>query len=102
MTTRTSVRSFVREIDKIDLIDLLGESDLVWGGTTPTPKGVWISHTGSGPSARTHVWADTSGDLTPNLHIVLIGNIPIDLTDFRGVSARALNRTQGAMAGAAT
>jgi len=102
MTTKTSVRSFVHDIDKIDLTDLLGATDLVWGGTTPTPKGVWISHTGSGPSARTHVWADTSGDLTPDLHIVLIGNISIDQTDFRGVSVRASNRTQVAMAGAAS
>ena len=102
MTARTFTRSAVHDMDKIDLTELLGATDLIWGGTTPTARGVWVTYTGSGPDARTHVWADTSGDLTPDLHIVLVGYIPIDRTDFVGVGAPESNRKQAAMAGAAS
>ena len=52
-----TINGFVNGQDKIDLTTLLGPVDLVWGNTTPTARGVWVTHTGP----NTDVWADTNG-----------------------------------------
>ncbi len=83
-----TMTDFQHGIDKIDLSALLGAADLVWGAGTTTANGVWVTHTGSGGNARTHVWADINGNsATRELHIVLLGNIPLDVNDFIGVAS---------------
>jgi Ca2+-binding RTX toxin-like protein len=80
--------------DKIDLVGLLGNVDLTWGGTTATPKGVWYAH-GTEPVDPdfpavtrdvTFVYADVSDDTTPELVIKLIGRHELREADFLGVN----------------
>lgn len=52
------INDFTRGADRIDLSALLGTTDLVWGGTTPTANGVWYTSNGTTIS----VFIDTAGD----------------------------------------
>ena len=80
--------------DKIDLVGLLGNVDLTWGGTTATPNGVWYAHATEPvdldvPGVTrdvTFVYADVSGNTTPELVIKLIGRHELREADFLGVN----------------
>ena len=77
---------------------------LHWTGTTPATHGVWVTHTGSGGSAQTHIWADTNGNTSganggADLHIVLNGNVAIDQNDFLGLTSVSTNQSPETNAG---
>ena len=74
------ITDLVRGEDRIDLGALLGEK-LAWGGTTPTPRGVWYAHA----SGQTFVFASINGDQAPEMRIVLDGIHDLTPTDFWGV-----------------
>ena len=72
------------ELDKIDLTQLLGATDLNWGGTTPTANGVW--YVKDIPNNVTYVYADINGNsATPELAIKLLGLHDLTNVDFCGV-----------------
>ncbi len=93
-----TITDFQHGIDKIDIAPLLGLTDFQWGGTTPTANGVWVTHTGSGINARTHVWADTNGNpSTTEFHISLVGDISLNASDFLGIIDSTENITPTAI-----
>ncbi len=70
-------------LDKIDLTQLLGATDLKWGGTTPTANGVWYVQSGG----NTYVYADINGNPgTPELAVKLLGLHNLTNNDFCGVA----------------
>ena len=77
------------ELDKIDLTQLLGATDLNWGGTTPTANGVW--YVKDVPNNVTYVYADINGNsATPELAIKLLGLHDLTNGDFCGVKNAAV------------
>ncbi|MDH2348678.1 VCBS domain-containing protein, partial [Bradyrhizobium sp. SSUT77] len=98
------ITDFTHGSDKIDFTSLAisgSGGTLFWSGSIAAAHGVWVTHTGSGCDVVTNIYADTTGDLTPDLHIVLNGNVPIDLSDFLGVGAAVTNHAPVAVADAA-
>ena len=77
-----TITDFKQGADKIDLRPLLGATDLIFGGTTPTPNGVWFQRMGG----KTFVFADVTGDNTPDLKIQLNGTFTLTSADFLGVA----------------
>ncbi|MFO1376880.1 MAG: VCBS domain-containing protein [Steroidobacteraceae bacterium] len=81
MTEQDVIQDFTQGQDKIDLAALLGATDLVWGGTTPTPKGLWY-----GPvNTNTNVYVDLNGDTTADFRIQVNGLLTMTKADFVGV-----------------
>jgi len=76
-----TITDFKQGADKIDLRPLLGATDLKFGGTTPAPNGVWFQRMGG----KTFVFADVTGDNTPDLKIQLNGTFTLTSADFLGV-----------------
>jgi Ca2+-binding RTX toxin-like protein len=87
------ITDFSRGEDKIDLRLLLDTTDLEWGGTTPTPNGVWYEQDLA--NAVTYVYADVTGSdgdgptVTPELIIRITGIHDFELDDFLGVVNQA-------------
>lgn len=87
------ITDFARGEDKIDLRPLLDTTDLEWGGTTPTPNGVWYEH--DLVNAVTYVYADVTGadgngtTVTPELIIRVTGIHDLAPDDFLGVVNQA-------------
>ncbi|MFZ6048989.1 VCBS domain-containing protein, partial [Pseudomonas sp. CR3202] len=80
-----SAQGFTSGADKIDLVQLLGDSvDLKWGGTTPIANGVWFKHI----DGDTYVYADINGNTTPELAVRLTGIHHLVVGDFLGVESR--------------
>jgi hypothetical protein len=77
-----TITDFTQGADKIDLRPLLGATDLIFGGTTPTINGVWYQQSGG----KTFVFADVTGNNTPDLKIQLNGTFTLTSADFLGVS----------------
>ncbi len=73
-------------LDKIDLTQLLGATDLNWGGTTPRANGVWFKI----DAGNTYVYADINGNPgSPELAIKLLGVHNLTNNDFLGVKNAA-------------
>jgi VCBS repeat-containing protein len=86
-----TITDFVHGTDKIDLTGLAatvaGSGGALHFTGGAAAHGVWVTHTGSGGSAQTHIWADTNGNTTADFHVILNGNITIDATDFIGLGS---------------
>jgi len=76
------ILDFTPAEDRIDLSALLGATNLVWGGTTPTSNGVWLGAAGG----RTIVYADVTGDAAPDVRIELDGAPALTPAVFFGVT----------------
>nr|WP_217345447.1 cadherin domain-containing protein [Noviherbaspirillum sp. L7-7A]MBV0879728.1 cadherin domain-containing protein [Noviherbaspirillum sp. L7-7A] len=81
------ITDFTRGADRIDLTALLGTTDLLWGGTTPTANGVWYTVNGTTIS----VFVDTNGapataEMRIDLQNMASGTV-LTASDFLGVAA---------------
>jgi len=79
-----TITDFTQGADKIDLRPLLGATDLIFVGTTPTLNGVWFQQDVS--LNKTFVFADVTGNNTPDLKIQLNGLFTLTSADFLGVA----------------
>lgn len=76
------IQDFTQGQDRIDLAAILGATDLLWGGTTPTPYGVWY-----GPvNTTTQVYVDLNGN-TYRLRVQANGSYAFTTADFLGVAS---------------
>lgn len=91
---RDIIKDFQQGVDKIDLVSLLGGTDLVFGGTTPTVDGVWYRQS----DGNTHIYADINGNTVAELVIQLNGRYNLLATDFLGVSTVVVNHAPVAVA----
>lgn len=74
------------------LTQLLGATNLKWGGTTPTANGVWFVK--DIPNNATYVYADINGNAsTPEIAIKLVGLHNLTNNDFLGVNNAAVTIT---------
>jgi len=81
VTEQDTIADFAQGQDRIDLSALLGSADLVWGGTTATPGGVWYQQV----STSTNVYVDVTGDTTADFRIQVTGLHAFTIADFVGV-----------------
>lgn len=87
------ITDFTQGLDKVDLSALDrdggvgGDQPFLWGGGTATAHGVWFGYDAAalnpdGSLGATLVYADLTGDLTPDFAIRLEGNLALNAGDF--------------------